>query len=67
MNNIIYVAENKDEVLSKYAGKSISCPQCQEELFSIFDKLYIESYGKCVTCTPENEVDTASANIMEIL
>lgn len=66
-NKIVEVAQNKDDILAELAGRSITCPICSEEWFSVFDKLFISSYGICLTCCPEEEMEAMSENVFAIL
>ncbi len=65
MNNIIAVAQNKEQILAEHTVAE--CPNCEEQWFSPFDKLYVAAYGKCTTCSTEAEVAELSENIFRIL
>jgi len=56
MNKIIEVAKNAQEILN---GEPLTCA-CGDKWFSPFDKLYLATYGKCVSCT--NDVDELTKN-----
>ena len=64
MNNIIQVAENRDEIMAR---QDLHCPLCLEKQFSPFDKLYASAYEKCIDCSTINEVETLGENIFAIL
>jgi len=67
-NKIYEVAFNKDKILEKLEGKPAKCPVCGEAYFSVFDKLFIASYGRCVADVKnDNELERMSNNIFEIL
>lgn len=65
MNNIIQTIEKKDIILK--AEHEVFCPQCNEKVFSPFDKLYVETYGICVDCEDEKLIEKKSKNIFKIL
>ena len=64
MNNIIEVAENRDQIM---ASQNIYCPICSQKQFAPFDKLYTKTYGKCVDCSMPEEVEQNGENIFAIL
>ena len=39
----------------------VTCPECQEELFSPMDKISIGLYGKCATHVSDDETDNLFA------
>jgi len=63
MNKIVDVARNKKEVMS---GAPVTCV-CGEQWFSPFDKLYLATYGKCVSCSTSEEIEKNSGNIFAII
>lgn len=65
MNNIIDVAKNLKEIMT-FEHKT-NCPKCNEKQFSPFDKVYTESYGSCVDCSNEEELEEKSKNIFNLL
>lgn len=65
MNNILVVAKNLEKI-SK-AEYEVNCPKCGEKQFALVDKLYAETYGKCIDCSTEEEVDKNSPNILKLL
>lgn len=67
MNKIVEVAQNSKQILSDSAGKHIHCPNCSEEWFSPFDKLYVAAYGKCTSCSSVEEVLGNGVNIDSII
>ncbi|MCK5605674.1 hypothetical protein KAR91_27515 [Candidatus Pacearchaeota archaeon] len=64
MNNIIAVAENKDKILEKL---TCHCPKCNDELYSVFDRLYIAAFDLCIICTPDSELEENGNMIAQIL
>jgi hypothetical protein len=60
MNDIKTIAENLNVVKK---SQKIYCLVCGEKQFSIFDKVYCKSFGKCVDCSTPEEVDINSENI----
>jgi len=65
INKIIEVANRKTEILSEQPPPYCSCG---EQWFSAFDKLYLATYGKCVSCTTNDyELTKNSENIFAIL
>jgi len=65
MNNIIAVARDKEQILAP--NTVACCPVCGVRWFSPFDKLYVAAYGKCTSCSTEDEVAELSENIFRIL
>lgn len=64
MNNILEVTEKCHEIA---AGPPVTCKECGEQWFSVFDKLFIAAYGMCVDCIPGEEFELMTDNIFEII
>ena len=63
--NIIEVAEQAKELMQ---SQKTYCPICGEKQFAPFDKLYVVTYGNCVSC--ETDIDKLmdnSENIFAII
>lgn len=65
MNKIIEVAKNIKEILK--AEHITNCPICSEKQWSPFDKLYTETYDKCIDCSNEVEIEEKSKNIFKLI
>jgi len=63
MNKIVEVERNYKEVMS---GAPPTCA-CGEKWFSLFDKLYLATYNKCVICSTPEEIGKNSDNIFAII
>jgi hypothetical protein len=61
---IVETARDCKEIM---AGPPVTCGDCKECLFSLFDKLYISAWGQCATCTPDNDLDHQSSAIFAII
>jgi len=64
-NNILRVAKNYEEILK--ADNEVKCQVCGEKQWSPFDKLFAETYEKCVDCTDATDVERLGVNIFKLL
>ena len=64
MNKIIEVAKNAQKIMAELPPPFCDCG---EQLFSPFDKLYMATYGKCVSCSNSDELGKNSENIFAII
>jgi hypothetical protein len=66
VNNIMYAAEHRDDIMS---SQGIDCPSCRSHQYAPFDKLFVSAYGRCVVCigVSDDELDRLGENIMSII
>jgi len=61
--SIYETAKNYEKVM---ASPPVIC-SCGEKWFSPFDKLYVDAYGKCTSCSSEDEINKLSGDILNII